>query len=111
MADYRNLAPSTQTDLSSASSTYNTSGGLGTPSTQTSSGAAGGSSGSGAGSGAGSGSGDGQQRRRRAAGQVSVLACTECRRARARVSDIRATVMSLWARNSHFPVGCGLLNI
>ena len=106
MAEYRNLAPSTQNEYSSASSTYNTSGGLGTPNTQgTSSGGTGGSnngSGSGAGSGSGSGGGDGQQRRRRAAGQVSVLACTECRRARAKVSDIRSTVMSLWARNSHF---------
>jgi hypothetical protein len=98
MAEYRNLAPSTQNEYSSASSAYNTSGGLGTPSTLgTSSGGAGGSN-----NGSGSGSGEGQQRRRRAAGQVSVLACTECRRARARVSDIGATVMSLWARTSHF---------
>ncbi|MCJ1251730.1 hypothetical protein MMC30_008967 [Trapelia coarctata] len=89
MAEYRNLAPFPQNENSSASSTYNTSVGLGTPNTHgTSSGGTGGSN-TGSGSGAGSGNGDAQQRRRRTAGQVSVLACTECRRARAKCDGER----------------------
>ncbi|MCJ1437836.1 hypothetical protein MMC27_007223 [Xylographa pallens] len=84
MADgYRSLAPSTQsTDRSSSSG--KASGSLDTPLT---------SSGANSGGG-GSNNGDGGQRRRRQPGNVTIMACTECRKARAKCDGQRPTSCS-----------------
>ena len=75
MSEFRVIAPSTQTHSSGSSSGYRDNG------RKDSSGGSGGTSGGGS----SKGTGDSGQRRRRITGHVSALACTECRRARAKV--------------------------
>lgn len=74
MSTFRSLAPSNLQDQSSSSSPSKAGG--------TSGGTSGGASG---GAGGGSSGGADGQRRRRNAGNVSLMACTECRHARQRV--------------------------
>jgi hypothetical protein len=74
MAELRNIAPSTYAEASSSSSLKQTS----TPNTSGTSSATGNLN--------DSSPGDSGQRRRKHTGQVSALACVNCRRARARVS-------------------------
>ncbi|MCJ1284530.1 hypothetical protein MMC26_003863 [Xylographa opegraphella] len=80
MADsYRALGPSSQSTTDQSSSSGKAGGALDTPLT---------SSGANSGGG-GSNSGDGGQRRRRQPGNVTVMACTECRKARAKDDLLR----------------------
>ena len=96
MADFRPIAPALQSEQSSASS------GRKDHSTDTPGTSVGGTSGAGSGSGGVDGAGDGGRRggparglsgdtslrRRRLPGHVAVLACNECRRARAKVCSV-----------------------
>ena len=95
MADFRPIAPALQSEHSSTSSANQRDHPSDTPGTSIG-GLSGLGSGVGSGSGGGDGGGDGGrrgrgppgdagQRRRRLPGHVAVLACNECRRARAKV--------------------------
>ena len=85
MSGLRNLVPSTALDQSSGSSPSSSAHGTAIGSSNgTSGGASGGSGGAAGGSSGGTGGGD-STRRRRNAGNVSLIACTECRHARQKV--------------------------
>ena len=105
MADFRPIAPALQSEQSSASSAARKDHPSDTPGTSV-----GGTSGGGSGSGAGDGGGDGGRRggpgrgppgdanprRRRLPGHVAVLACNECRRARAKVRRVDLYFILQW---------------